>query len=129
MPCRAVAATWHHSWRAALSSQRVEVRSADLQVPRLARYARLARLREVMPLSNAIAGSICAANLWWLRRLIYPAFMAAAARGWCWADTTRRIMTCLMPSMRKPARSMGLNAASASGLASWRFMIWGLVTL
>jgi hypothetical protein len=32
-------------------------------------FARLARLREAMPPGNAIARSICAANLW-LRRLI-----------------------------------------------------------
>jgi hypothetical protein len=103
--------------------------------PKAARFApdaRLARLREALPPGNAIAGSICAANLWWLWRLIYPAFtafVAAAARGWCSAEATRRIMTCLMPSTRKPARSMGLNAACTSGLASWRLVIWGLVTL
>ena len=99
---------------------------------RFAPNARLARLREALPPGNAIAGSIRAATLWWLRRLIYPAFaafVAAAARGWCSAEATRRIMTCLMPSTRKPARSMGLNAASTSGLASWRLVIWGLVTL
>lgn len=125
-------ATWHRSSRAALSSQRVQVWSADLQVPGLHPNARLARLREALPPSNAIAGSICAANLWWLRRLIYPAsaaFVAAAARGWCSADTILRIMTCLMPSTRKPARSVGLNAACTSGLASWRLVIWGCVTL
>jgi hypothetical protein len=65
----------------------------------------------------------------WLRRLIYPAFVAAAAPGRCSADTTCRVMTCLMPSMRRPARSVELNAASTSGLASWRLMIWGCVTL
>jgi hypothetical protein len=78
--------------------------------------------------ADAIAALICAANPRWLRRLIYPAFASAAAPGRCSADTTRRIMTCLMPSMRKPARSIGLNAASTSGLASWRFMNWGCVT-
>ena len=63
---------------------------------RLARNARLTRLRAAMPLSGAIAGSICAANPGWLRRLIYPAFAAAAVPGRCSADTTRRIITCLM---------------------------------
>jgi hypothetical protein len=33
-----------------------------------------------------------------------------------------------MPRMRKPARSMGLNAACTSGLASRRLMTWGWVT-
>jgi len=59
----------------------------------------------------------------------YLGFAVAAAPGACLAEATRRTMTCLMPSMRKPTRSMGLNAACTSGLASWRLMTWGCVTL
>jgi hypothetical protein len=95
------------------------------------RSARLTRLREAMPLSNAIAGIDLRCEPGWLRRLIYPAFAAlaaGAAPGRCAADATRSNMTCLMPSMRKPARSRGLNAACTSGLASGRLMNWGCVT-
>lgn len=59
----------------------------------------------------------------------YLAFAVATAPGACLAEAIRRTMTCLMPSMRKPTRSMGLNAACTSGLASWRLMTWGCVTL
>ena len=116
VPCRAVAARGNH----ALKVFTVAVASA----------ARLTRLREAMPLSNAIAGIDLRCEPGWLRRLLYPVFAAlaaAAAPGRCAADATRSNMTCLMPSMRKPARSKGLNAACTSGLASWRLMNWGCV--
>src|SRR5260370_19970912 len=60
----------------------------------------------------------------------YPAFAALAAvagPGRCPADTTRRILTCLMPSMRKPARSVGLNAACTRGVAFPRLLSPGWV--
>src|SRR5437867_3367434 len=46
-----------------------------------------------------------------VRELIYPAFAAlapASASGRSTAGAIRSTMTCLMPSMRKPARSSGL---------------------
>jgi hypothetical protein len=77
-------------------------------------------------------GLIASAMRWGrLRRRIHPVFAvfaAAAAPGGCSADTTRRSVICLMPSMAKPARSMGLNAVCTSGLASSRLMSWGWVT-
>jgi hypothetical protein len=106
---------------------RVQVRSADLQVSG-SRATRLARLCEAMPLSNELEGIDLRSEPEVAVATDYPAFAAAAGPGRCSADSTRRIITCLMPSMRKPARFMRLNAACTSGLASWRLMTWGWVT-